>query len=76
MIGQGYSRSQYDDRVYFGQFSNGSFSYLLLCVDEMLIASYDKSLVHRLKVQLSSEFGMKDLGAAKKILRMEIYKNR
>jgi len=38
----------------------------------MLIASKDKSLISKLKSQLSREFEMKDLGAAKKILHMEI----
>lgn len=75
MISLGYSRSQFDDCVYYGQF-NGSQVYLLLYVDDMLIASRDKSLISRLKVQLSNEFDMKDLGEAKKILGMEIHRDR
>jgi len=43
MIGQGYTRSQYDNCVYFKQFSGGSFISLLLYVDDTLIASKDKS---------------------------------
>jgi len=42
----------------------------------MLIAARDKSLVNKLKAQLSSEFDMKDLGLDRKILGMEINKNR
>nr|GMD85028.1 Retrovirus-related Pol polyprotein from transposon TNT 1-94 [Ipomoea batatas] len=42
----------------------------------MLIASPDMSLVEKLKSQLSNEFEMKDLGAAKKILGMEIHRDR
>ena len=38
----------------------------------MLIAARDKFLVNKLKAQLISEFDMKDLGPAKKILGMEI----
>jgi len=38
----------------------------------MLIAAREKSLVKKLKAQLSSHFDMKDLGPAKKILGMEI----
>ena len=72
MIRQGYIRCHYDNCVYFQQFDD-SFIYLLLYTD-MLIASNDKSLISRLKSQLSNEFEMKDLGAAKKILGME--KNR
>nr|GMD10698.1 Retrovirus-related Pol polyprotein from transposon TNT 1-94 [Ipomoea batatas] len=76
MLGQGFSRSQYDSCVYFKEFSNGSFVYLLLYVDDMLIASPNMSLVEKLKSQLSNEFEMKDLGAAKKILGMEIHRDR
>nr|CAD40363.2 OSJNBa0093P23.9 [Oryza sativa Japonica Group] len=50
--------------------------YLLLYVDDMLIAAKDKSEIEKLKAQLSSEFEMKDLGAAKKILSMEITRER
>jgi hypothetical protein len=50
--------------------------YLLLYVDDMLIASHDKSLIVELNAQLSHEFDMKDLGLAKKILGMEIQCDR
>ena len=49
---------------------NGSAIYLLLYVDDMLIAAKNKSDIAKLKAQLSKEFEMKDLGAAKKILGM------
>lgn len=42
--------------------------YLLLYVDDILIASVDKEQVENPKVVLSKEFEMKDLGDAKKIL--------
>ena len=73
MIGQGYTRCHYDNFVYFQQ-SSGSFIYFLLYVDDMLIASKDKSMINKLKSQLSDKFEMKDLGAAKKILGMEIHR--
>ncbi|KAF3647444.1 2-phytyl-1,4-naphtoquinone methyltransferase [Capsicum annuum] len=76
MVGQGYTQSQHDNCVYFQKSSNGSFIYLLLYVDDMLIASKDMSLIKKLKSQLSNEFEMKDLGAAKKILGMEISRER
>ncbi|CAH9096877.1 unnamed protein product [Cuscuta epithymum] len=76
MTRQGFSRSKYDSCVYFKRNSNGSFIYLLLYVNDMLIASPDMSLVNKLKSQLSNEFEMKDLGAAKKILGMEIHRDR
>jgi hypothetical protein len=42
----------------------------------MLIAAKSKKEITTLKSQLSSEFEMKDLGAAKKILGMEITRDR
>ena len=76
MTGHGYNRSDYDSCVYHRQMSDGEFIYLLLYVDDMLIASKSISEVNSLKKQLGSEFEMKDLGAAKKILGMEIHQDR
>ena len=47
---------------------------LLLYVDDMLVAGSDMDEIQMLKKQLSSEFNMKDLGAAKQILGMRIKK--
>jgi hypothetical protein len=60
MIAHGYYRSNYDHCIYLKQCPNGSFVYLLLYVDDMLIASHDKPLIVELKAQLSHEFDMKD----------------
>jgi len=49
---------------------------LLFICCYMLIASKNKSLINKLKFRLSMEFAMKDLGAAKKILGMEILIDR
>ena len=50
--------------------------YLLLYVDDMLIASKSRSAIDTLKKDLSSEFEMKDLGEAKKVLGMKIERDR
>ncbi|KAL5766903.1 hypothetical protein ACOSP7_017520 [Xanthoceras sorbifolium] len=76
MVGHGYSRSQYDSCVYFRKLKDGSFVYLLLYVDDMLIAAKDMFELNKLKSELSGEFEMKDLGAAKKILGMEIRRDK
>ena len=75
MIGHGYSRSDYDSCVYHRKLSDGFFVYLLLYVDDMLIAPKNLVEVNKLKTLLSGEFEMKDLGAAKKILGMEIHRD-
>ena len=48
------------------QVPSGEYIYLLLYVDDMLIASRSRSAIDSLKKTLSSEFEMKDLGEAKK----------
>ncbi|WVZ64163.1 hypothetical protein U9M48_013726, partial [Paspalum notatum var. saurae] len=50
--------------------------YLLLYVDDMLIAAKEKSEMAKLKARLKKEFEMNDLCAAKKILGMEIIRDR
>lgn len=60
-----------DSCVYFKKLDDGSFIYLILSIDDMLIAYKDMYEISMLKAQLSPEFEIKDLGAAKKILAME-----
>ncbi|KAE8680841.1 pentatricopeptide repeat-containing protein [Hibiscus syriacus] len=76
MIKIGYNRCEYDCCVYVKSLDDGSFIFLLLYVDEMLIAAKNMDDVIGLKTLLSQEFDMKDLGAAKKILGMEICRDR
>ena len=76
MRGQNYSRSQYDHCVYFKKLQDGSLIYLLIYVDDMLIASKNVEEIEKLKKQMKNEFEMKDLGEAKKILGMEIIRDR
>ena len=64
----------YDSCVYFKQ--SDDLTYLLLYVDNMLNAAKNKTHVQKLKAQLKKEFDMKDLGEVKKILGMEITRDR
>ena len=75
MMSQDFKRSNYDSCVYL-KFDKGPLIYLPIYVDDMLIAAKDKNAITKLKNQLSREFEMKDLGEAKKILGMEISRNR
>ena len=56
--------------------SSGEYIYLLMYVDDMLIASKSRSAIDKLKKDLSSEFEIKDLGEVKKVPDMEIERNR
>ena len=76
MISNDFKRSSSDSCVYFKHYNGESFLYLLLYVDNMLIAIKSKEEIRTIKAQLNNEFEMKDLGAAKKILGMEILRDR
>lgn len=72
----GFSRSKYECCVYFKGHGVEKPIYLLLYVDDMLLASQSLTEIARLKEMLNLEFEVKDLGRAKKILGIEITKNR
>ncbi|GJX75492.1 transposable element [Tanacetum coccineum] len=76
MVQHGFSRSAYDCCVYHKRAPSGSLIYLLLYVDDMLVAAKDMEEIKKLKILLNTEFDMKDLGAARKILGMEIIRDR
>ena len=76
MVLKGYHRSKYDSCVYFGRSDQGGVAYLLLYVDDMLIASKYKLEIERLKNMIKAEFEMKDLSNAKRILGMDITRDR
>jgi hypothetical protein len=72
----GYTRCEYDCCVYVRILEDGSYIFLLLYVDDMLIAAKSMCEVKKLKSLLHKKFEMKDLGATKKILGMEIRRDR
>ena len=76
MISNGYTPNQFNNCVYSKEFSPHSYIYMLLYVDDMLIAAKDMAGINELKATLKNEFETKDLGATKKILGMEIQKDR
>lgn len=71
-----FTRSDHDSCVYVKVNPDGSYIYLLLYVDDMLVASKNKQEIRLLKEKLNQVFEMKDLGCAKKILGMEIRRDR
>ncbi|KAK3041740.1 hypothetical protein RJ639_000664 [Escallonia herrerae] len=76
MVERGYTRSAYDSCVYHQRLEDGSHMYLLLYVDDILIATKMMLDINGLKEKLKKEFEMKDFGVANRILRMEIQRDR
>ncbi|GKB09585.1 retrotransposon protein, putative, ty1-copia subclass [Tanacetum coccineum] len=62
IISNGFSRNNCDSCVYFKEFAPGMYIYLLLYVDDMLIAGKSKSEIKYTKGLLQKEFDMKELG--------------
>lgn len=52
------------------------FVLILLYVDDILLASSSKIEILKVKTALGNEFKMKDLGMAKKILGMQLTRDR
>ena len=69
MIKSGFCKDEKDPCCYFKKYTD-SYIFLLLYVDDMLIAGSSMSGINNLKTRLSATFEMKDLGPAKQILGM------
>ena len=76
MTKQKFKQSEHDWCMYTKDLMNGKLIYLLLYVDDMLLAGPNDRIIQVVKNLLKSEFEMKDLGPAKKILGIEIVRNR
>jgi hypothetical protein len=64
------------DNCIYAKFRDGKFIFLILYVDDILLASSDVSLLLESKRFLSSNFDMKDLGEASFVLGIEIHRDR
>ena len=65
-----------EDNCVYVKFKNGKFLFLVLYVDDILLASSDVSLLLETKKFLSSKFDMKDLSEASFVLEIEIHRDR
>ena len=76
MIDHGFVRSGHDSCVYVKEVSSGEYVYLLIYVHDMLIAAKSVAEINKIKKDLSEGFEMKDMGAASRILGIDISRNR
>ncbi|GKB97559.1 putative RNA-directed DNA polymerase [Tanacetum coccineum] len=73
---QGYQKTSLDHCVFFQKFGDDDFIILLLYVDDMLIVGKNIGRIAQLKRDLSKSFSMKDLGPAKQIIGIRIFRDR
>jgi hypothetical protein len=71
----GFVKNQVDNYVYI-KIKGSMFIILVLYVDDILLASSDKNLLHEIKEFLSSNFDMRDLGDASFVLGTESHRDR
>ena len=69
-------KSEYDHCAYIKEVTNDTYIYMMLYVDDMLVASRDAAEIRKVKQLLSSRFEMKYLGSAWRILGMDIERDR
>jgi len=67
----GFEANVVDDCVYH-KFSGSKYSFLVLCIDDILLASNDISFLQETKKFLVKIFEMKDLGEASFVLGIKI----
>ena len=65
-----------EDNCVYTKFKNGKYIFLILYVDDILLASSDINLLLETKKFLSSNFDIKDLGEASFVLGIEIHRDR
>lgn len=68
MIKHSYSKCSYGCCAYLKDTSDGNMIYLLLYMDDMLMACHEKEEIDMLKDLLSNELKMNNLKAIKRIL--------
>jgi hypothetical protein len=75
IMGFGFKENEKDNCIY-AKFRSGKFIFLILYVDDILLASSNVSLLLETKRFLSSNFVVKDLGEASFIFGIEIHRDR
>ena len=64
------------DQCIYQKVSGSKICFLVLYVDDILLATNDKDLLHEVKQFLSKNFDMKDMGEASYVIGIKIYRDR
>lgn len=72
----GFSRLNAETCLYVFNNNAGEICYLVVYVDDLLLAASSLSFMNQIKTKLSSLFKMRDLGPASYILGIEIIRDR
>ena len=64
------------DQCIYQKVSGSKICFLILYVDDILLATNDKGLLHEVKQFLSKNFDMKDMGNASYVIGIKIHRDR
>ena len=64
------------DRCIYQKVSGSKICFLILYVDDILLATNDRDLMHEVKQFLSDHFDMKDTGVASYVIGIKIFKDK
>jgi hypothetical protein len=64
------------DQCIYQKVSESKICFLVLYVDDILLATNDKGLLHEVKQFLSKNFDMKDMGEASYVIDIKIHRDR
>ena len=70
------SKENVEDSCVNTKFKNEKFIFLVLYIDDILLASSDVSLLLKTKKFMSLKFDVKDLGEASFVLGIEIHRDK
>ena len=71
----GFVENVMDQRIY-QKVSGSKICFLVLYVDDILLATNDKGMLHEVKQFLSKNFEMKDMGEASYVIGIKIIRDR
>ena len=64
------------DQCIFQKVSGSKIYFLILYVDDILLRTNDRDLMHEVKLFLSKHFDMKDMGDAFYVIGIKIFRDR
>ena len=64
------------DRCIYQKVSRSKICFIVLYVDDILLATNDKGLLHEVKQFISKNFDMKDMGEAPYVIDIKIHRDK
>lgn len=72
----GYVQGQTDNTLFIKHTENNKITILILYVDDIIVTGYDSKEMANIKLMMTREFEVKDLGTLKCFLGMEITRSK